>query len=252
LEKIDAVLEAEPPGSWVWGVHLESSTGVLNDLTGLVRVAQRRRVRVCADCISSLGAMALDLTGVYLASGTSGKSLGAYTGIAIVFAERRGLAPVDLARMPGYLDLAATLDTIGPRYTFAWPQLAALAAALGEYETPESAAARYTNYATLGAHVRGGLRELGIAPLAEASIAAPVITTFAPPGDESSAAFVARAASAGFDVAGESRYLARRRLVQAATMGAASRADVDAFIRFLARGPRPVSRAAPAARSPAR
>src|SRR5262249_33972295 len=32
LEQIDAALATEPKGSWVWGVHQESSTGVLNDL----------------------------------------------------------------------------------------------------------------------------------------------------------------------------------------------------------------------------
>src|SRR5205807_1540327 len=51
LDAVDATLAAEPPGSWVWGVHQESSTGVLNDLPGLVQVARRRGVRVCMDCI---------------------------------------------------------------------------------------------------------------------------------------------------------------------------------------------------------
>ena len=42
LEQVGEALAHEPPGSWVWGVHQESSTGVLNDLPGLVRVARRR------------------------------------------------------------------------------------------------------------------------------------------------------------------------------------------------------------------
>ncbi len=35
LDEIDDALAQEPAGSWVWGVHQESSTGVLNDLAGL-------------------------------------------------------------------------------------------------------------------------------------------------------------------------------------------------------------------------
>ena len=75
LEEVDAALALEPPGSWVWGVHQESSTGVLNDLQGLVSMAQRRGIRVCVDCISSLGAVPLDLREVYLATGSTGKAL---------------------------------------------------------------------------------------------------------------------------------------------------------------------------------
>ncbi|HEV3263867.1 MAG TPA: aminotransferase class V-fold PLP-dependent enzyme, partial [Gemmataceae bacterium] len=54
LHEVAAALDEEPPGSWVWGVHQESSTGVLNDLPGLVRTARSRGIRVCVDCISSL------------------------------------------------------------------------------------------------------------------------------------------------------------------------------------------------------
>src|SRR5262249_45106507 len=41
LAEVEAVFADEPMGSWVWGVHQESSTGVLNDLPGLVRLAKR-------------------------------------------------------------------------------------------------------------------------------------------------------------------------------------------------------------------
>jgi aspartate aminotransferase-like enzyme len=40
---------------------------------------------VCVDAISSLGSVPLDLADVHLASGVSGKGLGAFPGLAIVF-----------------------------------------------------------------------------------------------------------------------------------------------------------------------
>src|SRR5262249_4223723 len=52
LDQIDSVLSQEPPGSWIWGVHQESSTGVLNDLSGLLSIARRLGIRACMDCIS--------------------------------------------------------------------------------------------------------------------------------------------------------------------------------------------------------
>jgi aspartate aminotransferase-like enzyme len=221
---VEAARPAEPPGGWVWGVHQESSTGVLNDLPGLVRLARARGVRVCVDCVSSLGAVPLDLRDVYLATGASGKSLGAFAGAAVVFADAPALAGVDWERVPGYLDLRATLTTVGPRFTFPSPTLLALEAALAAYATPEQAQARYRHYAELGAFVRDRLREMGFDPLADEEHACPVVTTFAPPGLETSEAFVARCRAGGFEIGGQSGYLAERRLVQIATMGAVTRA----------------------------
>jgi aspartate aminotransferase-like enzyme len=235
LDELDGVLACEPAGSWVWGVHQESSTGVLNDLPGLVRLAGARGIRVCMDCISSLGAVPLDLRDVYLASGASGKSLGAFAGTAIVFADTRGLAALDLGRVPSYLDLTTALATVGPCYTFPSPTLQALEAALADYATPELAQARYREYADRGTYVRSQLRELGLTPLVADPCASPVITTFAPPETETAESFVERCRSWGFAIGGQSGYLAQRRLVQIATMGAVSIPEIAPLFEYLAR-----------------
>ncbi|MBY0528334.1 MAG: aminotransferase class V-fold PLP-dependent enzyme [Gemmataceae bacterium] len=233
LDEVDAALAEEPDGSWIWGVHLESSTGVLNDLAGLVRRARAHGVRVCVDCISSLGAVPIDLSGVYLASGATGKSLGSYAGISIVFANGRALPRLDLGRLPSYFDIAAHLGTEGPRYTFPSPILRALQAALAEYATPDLAQARYERYAALGMYVRRQLREFGLAPLADEDNACPVVTTFLPPSNESGPAFVDRCRSWGYAIGGQSGYLMERRMVQIATMGAIRREDLLPFFDHL-------------------
>jgi aspartate aminotransferase-like enzyme len=220
IDQVADALAGEPAGSWVWGVHQESSTGVLNDLPGLVEVARRRGVRVCVDCISSLGAVPLDLSAVYLATGASGKSLGSYAGASILFADRQALASLDRSRVPSYFDIAAALASDGPCYTFPSPTLAALEAAVAEYATPAQAQAVYARYAELGGFVRQQLRRVGLEPLAADGCASPVVTTFAPPGAESAASFVTRCRSLGFAIGGQSGYLAERRFVQIATMGA--------------------------------
>jgi aspartate aminotransferase-like enzyme len=224
LDQVDAALADEPPGTWVWGVHQESSTGVLNDLPGLVRVAQARGARVCMDCISSLGAVPLDLRQVYLATGATGKSLGAVAGAALIFADAEALARVERERVPSYFDIVAALDSEGPCYTFPSPTLRALEVALAEYATPAQAGAAYERYAALGAYVRQELRRLGLEPLAQDEWASPVVTTFTPPGEESAPAFVGRCRRWGYALGGQSSYLAKRRLVQIATMGAVTRA----------------------------
>src|SRR5207248_1106367 len=159
---------------WVWGVHQESSTGILNDLAGLIDVAKRAGCRVCADCISSLGATPLDLHDVYLATGATGKALGSYAGASLIFADLRQLEHIDSRRTPSYLDLPAALRAAGPRFTFPSPTLCALEAALKRFATPESAQACYARYERLGGFVREHLRELGLPPLAAESFPAPV------------------------------------------------------------------------------
>jgi aspartate aminotransferase-like enzyme len=234
LDRVDAALAEEPEGSWVWGVHQESSTGVLNDLSGLVHVAQRRGMRVCVDCISSLGAVPLDLRDVYLATGATGKSLGSYAGAALIFADGKALARIDRKQVPSYFDVSAALDSEGPCYTFPSPTLLALEAALQEYATHERAQATFARYHELGGFVRTQLRRLGLAPLADDDCASPVVTTFAPPG-ESSVAFVARCRAWGYAIGGESQYLAQRRLVQIATMGAITRERFEGLFDHLER-----------------
>jgi aspartate aminotransferase-like enzyme len=221
------------PVDWVWGVHQESSTGVLNDMGGLMTVARRAGCKVCVDCISSIGATPLDLHEVYLASGATGKSLGSYAGAALVFADLERLGHLDLGRVPSYLDLPAALRTPGPRYTFPSSTLAALDASLASFATPEKAQTIFERYRQLGAFVRARLRELAVPPLADESCAAPVITTFAPPNGEASEAFVARCHFWGFSIGGASGYLQERRLVQIATMGAIRQEEVAALFDHL-------------------
>ena len=189
LDEVNAALDREPPDSWVWGVHLESSTGVLNDLPGLVRCARPRGIRVCMDCISSLGAVPTDLHDVFLATAATGKSLGAYAGMAIIFADARTLPRTDRA--------GCQVISTWPRR---WPSKARASpsprrsstpcAALTEYASPELAQTRYQHYAALGTFVRQQLRELGLPPLADEANACPVVTTFVPPGKEMGRDFV--------------------------------------------------------------
>ena len=241
LDEVDAALAQEPAGSWVWGVHQESSTGVLNPLRGLVNVAKRRGARVCLDCISSLGAVPLDLREVFLASGATGKSLGAYAGAALIFADADSLRPLDRSGVPSYFDVAAALASEGPCYTFPSPTLFALEAALQEYATPHRAEETYARYAELGQYVRRQLRQLGLEPLARDEHACPVVTTFTPPADETSTSFVARCRAWGYAIGGQSAYLAERRYVQIATMGAMTREMVTPLFgrigRWLAKTP---------------
>jgi aspartate aminotransferase-like enzyme len=225
LGAVAAAMDAGTAITWVWAVHLESSTGLLNDLPGLLRCARPRGVRVYLDAVSSLGAVPLDLTDVTLASGTSGKSLGAAAGIAVVFADASFREAVRSRPAPPSLDLRGALRTLGPRFTFPSAPLAALEQALDLYATPARARARFDEYAALGRYVRSALRSVGIAPLAGEAHAAPVLITFRPPAGWTAERFRDHCLALGYELAGESTYLRRRGLLQIATMGHLAEAD---------------------------
>lgn len=235
LEQIDHALK-DRAGGWVWGAHHETSTGLQNDLAGLLAVAARHDVRVCLDCVSSLGTVPVDLTGVYLASGASGKALGSLAGLSFVFADPAALTDIDTGRVPTYLDVPATLATEGPRFTVVSPLVRAMDVALAPFDTAAGRAARFRAVAELGGYVRQRLVDAGLRPLVPASLANPSLVTFAPPPPYSAAEFVAECRRWGYQIGGQSGYLAERGLVQIAVMGAVTREQVDPLLDRLDAG----------------
>ena len=85
LQAVTCFLAENPEITWLWTVHCETSTGILNDLAGLKTICRKQQVKLCLDCTSSLGTVAVDLSGVYLASSVSGKGLAAFPGVSLVF-----------------------------------------------------------------------------------------------------------------------------------------------------------------------
>ena len=234
LGEVSETLSSHRGIGWVWGVHLESSTGMLNDLDGLVDRLRGTGVRVCVDSVSSLGATPIDLTGVHLASGSGGKSLGSFAGLGFVFASPDFLERPSASRPPTYLDLREALATRGPRFTVASPLVDALDRALDEFATPGRRAARYGRSVELGRRVREGLERLGLEPIAAEAWASPVLTTFAPPEGWSPDSFRAECRALGFEIGGDSDYLKSRGWLQIATMGAVTLADCETLFLGLA------------------
>ncbi len=232
LDAIDAIESARsenPDVNWVWAVHLETSTGMLNDLSALLARARRCGLRVCLDCVSSLGATPLDLSDpcIHLASATSGKSLGGKAGAAMVFTKAGMLDGVDPMRVPTYYDLAAALECGGPRFTFPSQDLVALDAALQAYDGPLTQKATFERYANVASYVRRSLRRLGLCPIVNGEAAAPVITSFTPPRGVRPGELVDLCRQWGVLIGGESSYLKERGWLQIANMGDVSEHDCE-------------------------
>ena len=221
---IERELERRP--AWVWAVHLETSTGVLNDLERLTELAAQHGAAVAADCVSSLGAVDTSRAGqrLFLASGVSGKALASYAGLAFVFLSQGAIAVLVGKTLCPTFDMVAALRSVGPVSTLPSPLVMAALQALRENFDGEAArVARFLHYLELGGSVREMMREAGLELLAAEEDAAPTIATFPLP----SAGFAQECLRAGFRIAHESDYLRTRGWGQIATMGSLTRESLE-------------------------
>jgi aspartate aminotransferase-like enzyme len=102
--------------NWLWFVNCETSSGVLNRLDTLKFLSKKHHVKLAVDCISTIGNTPVDLDGVYIASGTSGKGLASYPGIAMVYFDPEVLK-LNCSGMPKYMNLRHHRDTNWVPYT---------------------------------------------------------------------------------------------------------------------------------------
>jgi aspartate aminotransferase-like enzyme/GNAT superfamily N-acetyltransferase len=227
LDLVERALQERP--SWMWFVHLETSSGVVNDATALQAMCAGRGVDVCVDAISALGNVPVDLRGVRLATGVSGKGLGAFPGIALVFHDR----PIAESggRLPRYLDLGLYARDRGVPFTHSSNLVAALEASLDrqDWETRFAAVAAQTRW------LRQRLERRGFRPVAAPDHQGPGIVTIALPPSTNSIEIADGLEADGFAVSARSRYLVDRNWLQFSLMGSPSRDDLRGLLDALCR-----------------
>jgi len=206
-------LEQNPNLRWVWAAHCETSTGILNELDTLKQLCAERDVKLCLDCISSIGTVPVDLTGVHLASCVSGKALASYPGLSMVF-YNHDLAPAPKA-LPRYLDLGYYAAQAGIPFTHSSNLIFALQKALNRLDWPE----KFAQIAEVGAWLRGRLREVGLQVVAPDAHAAPAVVTIALPSDIPSKTIGGLLKRAGCLLSYNSAYLLQRNWIQICLMG---------------------------------
>ncbi len=203
---------------WLWAVHGETSTGVLNDLRMLKETAAEAGASLAVDAVSSLGATPVDLAGVAWATSVSGKSLGGPPGLAFVF---HAAPPATAGRLPRCLDLGLYAERGGIPFTLSSGLTAATAAAIAARNAPR----RFEELNRLTDRLIDGLGHVGLAPIAREPRLPGVVTVAVPP-PHSAGEWIAGLAAAGFRV-NRSGYLAERGWMQFALIGRARAAEVD-------------------------
>ncbi len=199
--------------AWIWGVHCETSTGMLNDLASWRTIAARCGARLAIDAASSAGTVPIDLSGIALATTVSGKALGAVAGLAIVCLDAAPLPPAP--GTPRCLDLAPYVGTEGVPFTMSSLLVGALAEAVTTTDWP----ARYAAIAAADAELRLLMRRTGHRPVVGGRLRSPAVCTWITRPGTDAAAAAAVLERRGFLVSWQSGYLRTRGWLQTALMG---------------------------------
>jgi aspartate aminotransferase-like enzyme/GNAT superfamily N-acetyltransferase len=229
LAEIEQQIAADPTIKWLWAVHCETSTGVLNDLSGLKSLARRHNLKLCLDCISSIGTVPVDLADIHLASGISGKGLRGYPGLSLVFHNDQ-IAPAE-GRLPRYLDLGFYAAKSGVPFTLCSNLLYALKTAVEQLDP----ATRFHAITQQSAYIRGRLEEMTLPMIATEAHSSPAIITIPLPREISATKIGDRLADAGFYLSCKSDYLLERNWIQVCLMGQYTRETIDQMLATLGR-----------------
>jgi len=229
-------LESAPAPAWLWCAHCETSTGVLNDLGVLKALCAEFQVKLCLDSISAIGTLPVDLSGVFLASGSSGKGIRAYPGISMVFHHHD--VPLAETQLPRYLDLSYYAQQQGVPFTFSSNLLHALHAAIKHVDWDR----RFTGLVELGVFLREQLAELGFELIGSQTATSPAVVTIAFPPEMNSVKVGDLMQESGYLVSYNSEYLRRKNWLQVCLMGECTKEKVvsllNAFNRVCFHRPR--------------
>jgi 2-aminoethylphosphonate-pyruvate transaminase len=187
--RIDAALAADPGITHVAQVHCETGTGILNPLPEIAAAVARHGRGLIVDAMSSYGAIPIDARAVRFDAlvAASGKCLEGVPGMGFVIARRSALeasAGNSSSLALDLLDQWQYLQKTGQwRFTPPTHVMAALRAAIDQYQAQGGLGARLARYRENGAALVSGMRELGFQTFLPDALQAPIIVTFHAPVD---------------------------------------------------------------------
>lgn len=225
FSKTDIVnfIEELPEINWLWTVHCETSTGVINDINLLRDICSKRKIRLSLDCMSSIGTIPIDLNDIYLASCSSSKGIGSLTGISMVFHDHEVYKNDHL---PSYIDLGYYAETNGPPFTISSNLIYALRKAVELHPGEE----RYQRCVEQAAWIKENLISKGFEIVAPQGHDSPAVITIALPIEIDSLKLGEELGEEGFLLSYGSYYLVERNWIQIILMGEVSKDTIKPLL----------------------
>lgn len=235
LGEIEKALRSDRSIRAVAMVHHETSSGMLNPLEDVSRLARRYKKTFLVDAISSLGAEKIDLKDIGALAGTAGKCLHGYPGVSFVLVSKKEAAKSG-RKKPGtlYLDLWNTLrceENQDTPFTPAVPLFYAFEEALKELQA-EGLKKRLLLYKTRCQILEKGFQKLGLRFLVEQKHRSHVLTALWMPDGLSYKKLHAALKKNGFVIyAGQSRLAGK--IFRVSNLGDMSLPDIRRFLSVL-------------------
>jgi 2-aminoethylphosphonate-pyruvate transaminase len=188
-ERIDAALTADPAITHVAQVHCETGTGILNPLPEIAMTVAKHGRSLIIDAMSSYGAIPVDARALRFDAmiAASGKCLEGVPGMGFVITRRTALersAGNSCSLVMDLLDQWQYMQKTGQwRFTPPTHVVAALRAAIDQYQAQGGLPARLVRYTANCAALVSGMRALGFKTFLPDALQAPIIVTFHAPPD---------------------------------------------------------------------
>lgn len=189
LAKVETVLETDAEITHVFAVHCETTSGILNPIVEVARLAERHGKRFLLDSMSAFGALPLDVKTMVVdaVAASSNKCIEGVPGLGFVIAREAALGETQGNATTLVLDLHDQWQNFRKtgQYRFTPPihVIVSFHQALQEFLAEGGQAGRGRRYADNGRVLLEGMQTLGFKPLLPAHLQAPIIYTFHMPRD---------------------------------------------------------------------
>jgi 2-aminoethylphosphonate-pyruvate transaminase len=187
--RIDAALADDSSITHVAQVHCETGTGILNPLAEIAAIVAKHGRALIVDAMSSYGAIPIDARTLRFDAliAASGKCLEGVPGVGFVIARRTALERStgnSGSLVMDLLDQWQYMQKTGQwRFTPPTHVIAALRAAIDQYQAQGGQPARLARYSENCATLVAGMRALGLRTFLPDALQAPIIVTFHSPPD---------------------------------------------------------------------
>lgn len=189
VDAVDERLTADPSLTHVFGVHCETTSGILNPVERVGEVCARHRRRFIIDAMSAFGAIELDAgkTPFDALVASSNKCLEGIPGMGFAIVRREFLSLSEGNAPSLSLDLYDQWKAMeaNAQWRFTPPThcIVALDQAIREHEAEGGVAGRGARYRRNCQILVSGMRALGFETLLPDELQAPIIVTFHMPAD---------------------------------------------------------------------
>ena len=186
---LDALLARDKAITHVAAVHCETTTGILNDIATIGRVAKKHDRVYVVDAMSSFGALPIDFAacGIDYLISSANKCIEGVPGFSFVFCKRATLMACEgFARnlSMNLLDQFRGFEKNGQfRYTPPTHAILAFDQALRELDLEGGVAARGARYRRNHETLLAGMKRLGFRSYLPPAVQSPIITSFLYPPD---------------------------------------------------------------------